>query len=189
MARFSQIVQGTAATREATVEFLGGKKDKLLIRVLSGEEEADVAAWARQYVVERKAEGSEDLYELASFARRVTLACMDVEAPSVQYFESTEEVLASHIIGRDRIAYLAELQLHWQTECSPSLLNLSPTDFEAKIREIAGSDKPDPFVSLRPGLQWILMRSTARQLLALRSLKLQSGGLSEPTSTSAEQAP
>jgi hypothetical protein len=186
MARFSDIIQGTAATREADVEFLGGKTDKLLIRVLSGEEEAEIAAWAHAYVADKGAKDSDDLYELASYAKRVALGCMDIDAPTTPYFESVEQLLGSAIVGRDRIVYLGELQLHWQDQCSPSRLRMSEVEFAQRLHQIAGSDQPDPFVSLRPGMRWIFARTTARALLDSQKLKSDSGGPSASTSTSTE---
>ena len=189
MARFSKVIAGTAATRTVKdFEFIGGQKDSFLLRVLSGEQESDVVAWAHQYLIEKKANGSDDLFDHAAAAARCALSAMDCDNPTQPYFESAEEVLSSPLLGKERIAYLAELQSLWQEECSPSLLNLTPAQYEAKLQQIAGSDKPDFFVELRAGTRWIFTRTTVLELQVLRALKLPSGLTSEVISSSHEIA-
>jgi hypothetical protein len=167
MGTFSELALGTQATRDAEVEFLNGAKDKLAIRVLDGLEEALVISRAKAFCESQNAGTDGDLVLIARAAHRIAIACLDVEDHEKPYFDGGfDQIMASKQLGRDRILYLAEMQELWQDQCSPSLLRLGDAEFTKRVREIALSENPDPFVELRPGLRWSFTRT-----LALRELE------------------
>lgn len=99
-----------------------------------------------------------------------------------------DDILNSPHIGRDGILYLSEQQEYWQDLCSPQPLKLTPEQLWEKVGEVAASRDGRPFFGLRPGLQWVLARFMAGQLVSSPDHKFFFGADS-PGKTSPSPAP
>src|SRR5688572_14057525 len=118
--------QASPVAPDATVE--------VGLRVLTGEETAEVLQKAAEFARER---GSTDpkpgdpLYDFGEMVHRVVIAAVDPESDPTKpekFFASVEELLSSPHVGRDGIVLLAEQHETWQDLCSPQALKLSPDE-------------------------------------------------------------
>lgn len=156
------------------------------LRVLRGDEWDQVIAHAES----KGAEGSER-YEFAKAVATIFWGCVDPDAkdptlPEARFFQSIEEITSSDHLGRDGILWLCQVQEYWQDANDQALLKLSVEDVWAKVVEVATSKEPDPLFRLKPGLQWIYMRTMANLLLSSPMGKSISGSESE---TSGSETP
>lgn len=178
MPTFESVAAGKSLFYTREIELLGDVKCKVAYGVLSGMEEAAALAAARAYAVGNgipEPKDGDEIYELAKLANRIQSSFVDPDDHSKPFFTSAAQVLTDRRIGKDRIVYLNELQELWQDECCPSRLKMGDAEFDKAVREIAGSEAPDFFADLRPGLRWIFARTTAVLLLEFLRLKSSSG--------------
>lgn len=162
------------------------------LRVLNGEEHAEVLEKALQFA---KSGGSESpeagdpLYQFGIQVHTVLVACVDPDAPNpespdARFFSSVDEIMSSPLIGKDVISYLYELQQAWQEHCSPRVNELTQAEYYNQVAELAKSTDPLGFVALPLGTRWSLARTMAEQLLILLTAKSSS---SETSSSGTEK--
>lgn len=203
MARLRSIVKGTRQIR--VVEFPlknmvteDGSPVSVAVglRVLSGDDYADVLKYATKYAVahDAKAENGCELYDYAKAVATVALACVDPEsrpeapvpffgqsdAPTLE--ERASDVLSSTVIGRDTILYLAECQDVWQDECSPQpgIGEKTPEEYYAMIAEVAAQG-PLAFLRLSAGSRLKFLHFTANLLALSPTLNTTSGSTATDT--------
>ena len=178
MATFASIVKGNdLAPYRREVELLGGLVAQVAYRLLSGEEEAEAIAYGLKYAKDKGFPDDEEIRELGRMAKRVALSFVDPDPgqEAVSYFTGPDQVLGDPRVGKERTVYLCELQELWQDQCCPSRIKMGDLEFHIALQKIAGSDAPDPFVDLQPGLRWSFTRTTARLLLDYLRLSASSG--------------
>lgn len=188
MGRFHQIAKGTRARHPVPLPLPTGETATVAVRALLDAEDDEIDVAAREYA---KARGVEDpkpgntVYERGHALHTLLLACSDPDSPDenpAPFFSSIEEIRQG--LDRDRIAYLLTAQQVWQDKCAPQQLQLSGDEFIAKVVEVATSEDERPFLRMRPGLQWIFMRTLAGQCMNSPELKSLSGSASVTSSSS-----
>jgi hypothetical protein len=167
------------------------------VTVLPGDQEALVLEEARAFATKRGVpdpKPGDPIYDLGLMVHTLVATCLDpeVRAEERPFFESVDELLAG--LDRDRIAFLHALQDLWQDQCSP-YRDGEPDEDHVFQFAIAMADSEDPqrspFGTMRPGLLWSYMRSTARLLVIAVRNRSQSGSTSEadsPSGTSSEKS-
>lgn len=190
MPTFESVAKGPGqVSPKREIELIGGTVCEVAYRTLSAHEESEAIAFGRQYAEGLKAPGDEDLVTLGVMSKRVSLSYVDPDNHAALFFKDAEQILRDERIGRDRLVYLNELQDVWQDQCNPSRLKLSEVEYHTLLRTIAGADSPDPFVDLRPGIQWSFTRTTAKALLSFLRLSVSSGGTPLESMPKSEGAP
>lgn len=184
MAKFSTIAKGRRARKTVFLECGLEEPVRVDVRVLLPDEEADVLARARAFVVSKgmtDAQEGHSAFELGRMVNTLHLACIDTDSPEDRpepFFASANEILTSEILHRDNVAALYEQQQMWQDEVAKQPLEMSADDFEALMGACAGDD-PLPFVLLRPGKRWVFVRFMATLLSASLRHKSESSSPSE----------
>lgn len=158
------------------------------IRVLTGLEWATVYEKAGEFARARKVPDDQlndrnPIYNLGCSVYTCVLACVDpdsdVRDPDPIFGERSDlesaalELLSSPHIGIDGINYLVAAQQLWQDRCSPTALRVEPTKMFANLAALCSEDdevSSRAFLDMRPGMQWVSMRSMATQLRALPML-------------------
>lgn len=149
------------------------------VRVLLGRETREALKRARAYA---ETNGSktpvpgDPLYDFGLRLYLVALATVDPDSdprdPDPFFGErgdiesAVTAILESPHIGRDGILYLSEQQQAWQDLLNPQELRVSPERLYELVAEVATSPDAGPFWRLRPGMQWVLARFMASQLLS-----------------------
>lgn len=188
-------VQAAAPTGEAAF----GVRDSVDVglRVLLGRETERVLECAQAYAERHKAKRAEPgdpLYDYGFRLYTVALSAVDPDSDPKDpepFFGSkgdlesaVDEILSSPFIGRDGILYLSEQQEHWQDALNPSPLKVSPERLYELVVEVATSRDARPFWELRPGMQWVLARFMAGQLVSSPEQRFFSGASSPESSSS-----
>lgn len=202
--KFRDVALGTRATKTIPLPLVHepGGPDKapsplLAIRVLSGEETAEIIDKALDYARrpgKPEPKAGDPLYELGIRVHTLHLACVDPDAPNpespdARFFSSIDEILGSHLIGRDVIYYLYEAYEAWQDHCAPQPREIDGTEFWAKITELAKSNDPLAFERYRPATRWNLARSMAILLLNSLAPKSPSGSASDSSGANEKSEP
>ncbi len=167
------------------------------LRVLLGNEYSAVLEGARDYATAR---GSKDpkpgdpLYDYGEMIHRVLVAAVDPDSDPRKpepFFASVDEMLASEHLGRDGIIMLAEQQQNWQDLCSPQALKLTPDELIDWVGKAAAADESSLlfFERLRPGMQWILLRTMATLLASSPMGKSLFGSTTEPSTPASPNGP
>lgn len=194
MGKFSSIVKGTRATKAIEIPApvdaaASGEPRQCLLRPLNGVEEGMALERARADAVKggvAKPSVGEPEYDLALMVHTIALGCVDPDAPTELYFDGgADQIRAS--FGREAIALLYAQHEHWQDECAPTIKKLDPASWIAGVNTLGGPDEEaarDFFSSLRPGLQWIYVRSLALTHVNSPSPNSLSGSSSETGGTS-----
>lgn len=145
------------------------------LRVLTGTELRLVAEKAREFAKQPDKVNEDDpLYALGKSVYTLAVACVDPSsdpASPTPFFgepgdveSAAREILDSVNLGRDGITYLAEAHEIWQDLCNPQALRVSGQRLGEIIGEIAADPDYRRFLALRPGMRWILLRTTAALL-------------------------
>lgn len=176
--KFSQIDRGTRAERIVEVELSRGKA-KIALRPLTGMEESQVYAGAREFAKQHHgdAKPGDPQYELGIAVHTLAVGCLDVDSPPdtrTPFFDGGPEQILTDL-AREEIAYLYERHELWQDECSPTVSKLSATDMLAELIKQVEAEDDDPFVRLRPGLRRALFLITARLCLSSPELRSRLG--------------
>lgn len=163
MGRFADIAKGTLARHVAELPLAGGQLVRVAVRPLldwdDNEIDAKALEFARKHGVDDPKPG-QPIYERAIALYTLLLACSDPDSPDdapVSFFDSVDQI-QKHV-DRDRIAWLMGVQQTWEDRCSPRQLKLSPDEFVQRVGEVALAEDEDPFVHMRPGLQWAFTRT------------------------------
>ncbi len=184
MAKFSNIVKGTRATRPVSFSTMFGDEASCFVRPMTGLEESDALAAGRAHAVANGIASPTEkdrVYEIGVMANTLLVACVDSEDPASRYFVNAKEILDN--LDTDRIAFLYEAQQLWQDECSPLAKSMTAAEFAAKVAEIDGAaDGADFFTHMRPAMRC----SFARHLIALLYNSLKGNSVS---STGSETEP
>lgn len=172
--KFSLLGAGKAAEHPVEFPVIDGEGNtvtaKCLAVPLSGTEYARALHFATEYCKKNgmpDASEGHSLWDVAYMAKACHLACLDPDSPPkarTPYFASPEEILA---LPQPTLAYIFELQQHWQDECSPMQKRLPANELLEKVRELAEAEDERPFLRLSPALRWICMRYTASLLMKL----------------------
>jgi hypothetical protein len=190
MGRFRDIARGARARRTVEFPIATGEPVKVAVGVLLDGADEEIDRLSREHA---KKLGVEDpkpgnsIYDRAADRFTLLLSCTDPESPDeapVPFFASEEEIREG--LDRDRIAYLVTAQAVWQDQCSPRQLKLTTDEFISKVVEVATSPDDRPFYLMRPGLQWIFMRTLAGQCMNSPELKSLSGLGSGTSSNSSD---
>jgi hypothetical protein len=188
MARFSEISRGTLARHVEELPMANGNVERVAVRPLLDCDDDEIETNALAYA---KARGAVDpkagnpLYDRGIALHTLLIACSDPDSPDDAprpFFDSVEQIQRG--LDRDRIAWLIAAQQVWEDKCSPRQLSMTANEFIAHVMEVAVSEDERPFLRLRPGLQWILLRTLARQHVASLEPSLLSGSDSGSTSSS-----
>jgi len=182
--KFSSVVKGTRALREASFPF-DDKTIKIMLRPLTGLESAQVFADAAEYAREKKAnrcESGDPIYDLAVMAYTIVASAVEPGTTDTPFFDEGVHPLLRDL-GIDTISYLYEQQELWQSECSPYTRNLSAEALYEKVREVAGPGGERSFINMSPGMRWSFTLSLAKHLLASPPLKSSSSTISPDNSS------
>lgn len=192
MGRFQQIAKGTRARHTVEVPLPNGETMRVAVRALLDAEDDEIDVAAREYAKARDVDDPKPgntVYDRGHALHTLLRSCSDPDSPDespVPFFANVEEIRAG--LDRDRIQYLITAQQVWQDKCAPQQLQLSGDEFVAKVVEVATSEDERPFLRMRPGLQWIFMRTLAGQCMSSPELKSLSG-LASASATSAAARP
>jgi hypothetical protein len=175
------------------------------LRVLLGVETQEVLKRAQSYAEQHGSKTpnpGDPLYDFGLRLFTVAIAAVDPESDprdAEPFFgnrgdaqSGVDDILDSPHIGRDGILYLSEQQEYWQDLCSPQPLKITPEKLWEKVGEVAASRDARPFFGLRPGLQWVLVRFMAGQLVSSPGHRFFFGADSpsrtSPSATTASEA-
>lgn len=124
-----------------------------------------------KYVLEKgmtAADPRSDMYSIRFNLNLLAITCVDPDAdaddPRPFWGErgdidgAIETMRTSDHLTRDSILYLAQHQEAWQDQVSPSALRLSSEQLWILMKEVAASTDISPFLELRVGMQWQLVR-------------------------------
>jgi hypothetical protein len=192
------LLKGRKARKTFTVELPssdpGGDPETFDVdlTVLDGEREAMVLQGAREYAKQRGGEGKEGepLYELGHMVHTIALAIVDVDVKDKDepFFESVDEVLRSHELGRDGIVYLYHAQKAFQQKVAPGRkIGETPAQYIELVMKTAEAETTDFFDALELASQQSYVLFTAkmlRDLLTLKSLTSSDSVWDGPTSKS-----
>jgi hypothetical protein len=193
MGRFSEIAKGTLARHVVELPLANGVVTKVAVRPLldwdDNEIDAQALVFARKHGVEDPKPG-QPIYERAVALYTLLLACSDPDSPDnapVPFFDSVEQIQKG--VDRDRIAWLMGAQQVWEDRCSPRQLKMTPDEFIHKVGEVALTESEDPFLGMRPGMQWDFTRTLCGLFMSSPELKslytsLSSSGTSDASSES-----
>jgi hypothetical protein len=170
------------------------------LRVLLGRETERVLECAQAYAERhkaRRADPGDPLYDYGLRLYTVALSAVDPDSDPKDpdpFFgtkgdleSAVEEILSSPFIGRDGVLYLSEQQEYWQDALNPSPLKVSPERLYELVVEVATSKDARPFWELRPGMQWVLARFMAGQLLSSPDQRFFSGASSPESSSNSNE--
>jgi hypothetical protein len=192
MGRFSQIARGTLARHVGELPMPNGQIEKIAVRPLLDDDDDQIETQALAYATQRGVadpKAGHPIYDRGVALYTLLLACSDPDSPDgapVPYFDNIEQIRTG--LDRHRIAWLLAAQQVWEDTCSPRTLKMSPNEFVAHIMEVAVSKDEAPFLRLRPGLQWILLRTLAKQYISSPEPRSLYGLVSESSSSSPESA-
>jgi hypothetical protein len=165
------------------------------VRVLTGLEMGAILENTARTAVEKGGKNvpTDPIYQYWLSVYTVVLSCVDPDSdPSNPdpFFgdrgnldSAVAEILGSPHIGRDGIIFLHEQQEHWQDICNPQASKVSPEKLYELAGEVAASKDADPFLRLRPAMQWLLVRFLASQLLTAPDHRLPFGPSSQESSS------
>jgi hypothetical protein len=188
--KFSAIAKGDRATKVVPLPMYNLPEPvPVLVRVLHGDERAEAVAAGRAYAVSKgipEPSDGDETFAIGVKAHTLVACCMDAEKPLEPFFASAVEILKN--LDPERIAFLYE---HWETHQdlhSPQGLTLKPEEFIAAVLNVGGSEKPDFFLSMRPGSRWIFTRTLAARLTSSLEPKSPFGSGSDTPSTPSTSA-
>ena len=189
MAKFFNIVRGTRALKP--IEFtIWGETARCSMRALNGMEEGDALAAGRAYAVSKglaEPKETDRLYEIGVMAATLSVACVDSDAPETRYFTGLTEILEH--LDTDRIAYLFEVQQHWQDECSPRISKMGSAEWIDMVVKCAeDGSNANAFFRMRRPMQLSFIASLASLYLNALTHKSDTG-TNSPSSTSATTPP
>lgn len=183
MATFDEVAAGIEARHTFEFPLPGAKADAetgawtgrtqtVDVRPLTpGEELAVIGAAIRDAKAAGVADPAEGdaAYDLALRIHTIAVGLVDVDSPKdapAPYFPGgAEQIRRVRGVTRDHIAYAYEKHQAWQDECSPSLRNMTQTQYLQAVTKSAGGDI-GPFLQMSPGTRWAFLRSMAAQLVA-----------------------
>lgn len=190
--KFSNAVVGTRAERPVSFQ-IRGTDHAFAIRPLTAAEDALALEYATAYAQDHKAESARPgnpLFDLGYMLHTLALACMDVDSPAASrepFWTNAAEI--EGVLGPEDIAFLHARVEAWQAECSPTRSAMSGAELVGHLIKIAEDDSDLPFSQLRPGLASILLRTTARVLLASPELRSQLTSLFGTTANASPPKP
>jgi hypothetical protein len=170
-----------------------GEVCELDVRVLDDADDTAIDEAAGAFAKKHGGEAREGdpQYDRGRALHTLLRACIDKDSPEeaqAPFFDGG--LVQVQTLNRDTIAYLLAAQEVWQDQCSPRKLKLSGEEVLQHLVEVATSEDERPFVRLRPGLQWILLRSTAKLALASPELRsLFSSDFAPSSTASPSKAP
>lgn len=199
--KFSDIARGTRGDEEVVLpRFEGQPEDapaiKARVRALNGIEEEQALVAARKRA---KNEGVDDpkpgepLYDLALMVETVAIAYLDGDSPTdtrKPFFDTGSDAIRQWY-GREGIAMLYGLQQDYQDRVAPNFAKLSPFEFYQGILKLGEESEESSrffYSRLRPGLQWIFVRSLAVQQRNALMSKFSPGSPSETDTNPTENA-
>lgn len=205
MPRLRSILKGTRQLRRVEIPLKNMIQDGVPVvvpvglRVLSGEDYAQILAFATKFAVDRNAkpEPGNETYDYGKAVGTVAIACADAdsdpnapvpffgESDSPSLEERAADVLSNQLIGRDTILYLVECQDVWQDECSPQpgVGERTPEDYFKMIGEVA-AEGPLAFLRLSAGTRLKFLVFTANLLTASQMLNSTPGSTDSVTNES-----
>jgi hypothetical protein len=193
-------VQAAAPTGQAA--FAVPDHVELGLRVLLGLETERVLECAQAYAEKhgsKRPQPGDPLYDYGMRLYTVAISAVDPDSDPKDpdpFFgvrgdleSAVQEIQTSPFIGRDGVLYLSEQQEHWQDALNPSPLKVSPERLYELVVEVATSKDARPFWELRPGMQWVLARFMAGQLLSSPDQRFFSTSSSPESTSSSNESP
>jgi len=200
MSRFEDIMRGNKARK--SVEFPApidaenpDKKLTVDLVVLSGEEEADALAAAREYAKSKGSDepkGGDPHYDLGLMVHTIARSCVDPDVPgafcfffgqgeSDRNFNAMADLILSRL-DRERIAFLHGIQQVWQSELAPWGRAANEAEIYAKLEKLEGETNPArPFELFRPAEVGSLLLSLVSLLQPFLKDRLLGGLSSAPS--------
>jgi hypothetical protein len=177
--KFSTIQKGRRAERAIDLPGYEGHVP-LLLRPITGQEEADVLRLAFEFAAQKgneKPSAGDPLYDMGMMVHTLAIACLDTESPPdarTPFFDGGAKQILDEL-SRESIVHLYERQELWQDECSPYLRRMTSEDLIAKVAEVANSSDDAPFIGMSPATRWLFTRTTADLLQSYREGRLPFG--------------
>lgn len=133
------------------------------------------------------------IYSLGYTYNLLAITCVDPDGdpddpapfwgPRGDIDAAVETIRKCDHLSRDSLLYLAELQEAWQDQVSPQAKTLTPTQLYELMGEVAASTDASPFLALRPGMQWQLVRFINGLYLSLLTANSPSDSTSSESSS------
>lgn len=172
------------------------------LRVTTPGEQELIAVRANEYAAERKIDPAfrnerNPVYSLGYSLNLLAVTCVDPDGdpknPRSFWGDTIDEAIDTirhcEHMSRDSLLYLAEQQDSWQDAVSPQAKTLSPDQLFALMEEVATSPDASPFLDLRPGMQWQLLRFINGLYLNLLTASSPSVSSSSEEPSSRERGP
>ena len=181
--RYSRWREGTRAVKTVPLPINKAPGDErepppVGLKPFTGDTQLRVLQEAREMAIARGVadpKPADPIYNFAQAVYTVLHGTVDPEDQSSPFFADAKELLAATDVGPDAIIMLADQHSVWQEEVSPQIGKIEEDDYTRFVLEVAGPEGERFFQSLRPGVQWILVRTMVAQLLTSLSYKSLSG--------------
>ena len=191
--RYSRWKEGTRAVKDVPLPINRAPGDerespKIGLKPFTGDTQLRVLQEAREMAIAKGVadpKPGDPIYNFAQAVFTVLHGTVDPEDHETEFFADVGELLGASDVGPDSILMLADDHSVWQEEVSPQIGKLDEDDFARYMLQIAGPEGERFFHSLRPGVQWILVRTMVAQLLnSLISRSLSGPSESAPSAES-----